>query len=174
MKSKIKWNRNAISMNGQTEDKNRQDMIIDNESTICAISTPAGVGGIAVARVSGANAFVILSKIWKGCDLETARTHTAHLGDIVDPEQPDVRLDQAVVTLFRAPHSFTGENVAEISIHGSTWIQSELIRLLIDAGCRMAEPGEFSQRAFASGRIILPRRKPWPTLSHQHPEPHTE
>lgn len=127
----------------------------DNDSTICAISTPPGVGGIAVARVSGPEAFDILSKIWRGCNLETAPSHTAHLGEIVDPADNGSRLDQAVVTLFRAPRSFTGENVAEIAVHGSTWIQSELIRLLIDAGCRMAEPGEFSRRAFASGKMDL-------------------
>ncbi len=129
--------------------------MIENDSTICAISTPPGVGGIAVARVSGPQAFDILSKIWRGCNLSTAPSHTAHLGEIVDPADNGSRLDQAVVTLFRAPRSFTGENVAEIAVHGSTWIQSELIRLLIDAGCRMAEPGEFSRRAFASGKMDL-------------------
>lgn len=130
-------------------------MFIDQDDTICAISTPPGIGGIAVARVSGPDAFGIVSRIWRGCDIETAATHTAHLGEIIDPADNGSSLDQALITLFRAPRSFTGENVVEISVHGSTWIQSELLRLLIDAGARMAQPGEFSRRAFASGKMDL-------------------
>lgn len=130
-------------------------MFIDQEDTICAISTPPGIGGIAVARVSGPDAFGIVSRIWRGCDIENAASHTAHLGEIIDPADNGSSLDQALITLFRAPRSFTGENVVEISVHGSTWIQSELLRLLIDAGARMAQPGEFSRRAFASGKMDL-------------------
>lgn len=124
------------------------------EDTICAISTPAGVGGIAVARISGPQAFAIADLVWKGKPLSDAPTHTAHLGRIVDPENGDT-LDEAVATTFRAPRSFTGENVVELSIHGSRWIQRELINLLVRQGCRLAEAGEFTRRAFASGRLDL-------------------
>jgi len=129
------------------------NLIYKQDDTICAISTPPGIGGIAVARVSGKEAFDIVSKIWRGKDLKTLPGHTAHLGKVLDYIGQD--LDQAVVTVFRAPASFTGENVVEISVHGSRWIQSQLIQSLIDAGCRMALPGEFTRRAFASGRLDL-------------------
>ena len=123
------------------------------DDTICAISTPHGVGGIAVARVSGADAITIVDKIWKGKPLTDAASHTAHLGTIID-EQGDA-IDQAVATIFRAPRSFTGENVVEIAVHGSRWVQRELINLLIRQGCRIAAAGEFTRRAFANGRMDL-------------------
>ncbi len=126
-------------------------MITDD--TICAISTPHGVGGIAVARVSGSEAIDIVNRIWKGKSLLDAESHTAHLGTIVD--EHGEAIDQAVATLFRAPRSFTGENVVEIAVHGSRWVQRELINLLVRTGCRIAEAGEFTRRAFASGRMDL-------------------
>ncbi|MCM1292955.1 MAG: tRNA uridine-5-carboxymethylaminomethyl(34) synthesis GTPase MnmE, partial [Bacteroides sp.] len=121
--------------------------------TICAISTPPGIGGIAVARVSGDTAIATVAKCWRGCDLSKAVSHTAHLGTIVDVDGKD--LDQAVVTLFRAPRSFTGEDVVEISVHGSKFVQRELINTLIASGARLAEAGEFTRRAFANGRMDL-------------------
>lgn len=121
--------------------------------TICAISTPAGTGGIAVARVAGPEAFAIVDKIWKGKSLSRAATHTAHLGTILDTA--DSPLDQAVATVFRAPGSFTGDNVVELSVHGSPYVQRELLASLIKAGCRMAEAGEFTRRAFVAGKIDL-------------------
>ena len=121
--------------------------------TICAISTPPGVGGIAVARVSGSQAFPIVQSIWKGIDLLKAKSHTAHLGIITDSD--GAPLDQALVTLFRAPNSFTGDDVVEISVHGSKYIQRQLIATLISAGARLAEPGEFTRRAFISGKMDL-------------------
>ncbi len=124
-----------------------------NNDTICAISTPAGVGGIAVARVSGPDAFRIVDSLWHGKSLSNAASHTAHLGTIDDTRGN--MLDQAVTTVFKAPNSFTGENVVEISVHGSRWIQRELIATLCKAGCRLAEPGEYTRRAFASGRLDL-------------------
>ena len=128
---------------------------LDND-TICAISTPRGVGGIAVIRISGQDAISITDKIWQGIPLANAKTHTAHLGYIIDPQEPDDEpLDQCVATLFKGPNSFTGEDVIEISVHGSKWIQRELINLLIRTGCRLAEPGEFTRRAFASGKLDL-------------------
>lgn len=121
--------------------------------TICAISTPPGIGGIAVARVSGTDAIDIVSRHWKGADLNVAKSHTAHLGIITDTE--NAPLDQALVTVFKAPNSFTGENVVEISVHGSKYIQRQLISTLISAGARLAEPGEFTRRSFVSGKIDL-------------------
>lgn len=126
-----------------------------DSDTICAISTPAGVGGIAVVRVSGPNAIQITDTVWKGRRLADVTTHTAHLGDIIDPENPTEPLDTAVATVFKGPRSFTGDDVVEISVHGSRWIQRELVNLLIRRGCRMAEPGEFTRRAFANGRLDL-------------------
>ena len=128
--------------------------LLDSD-TICAISTPAGVGGIAVIRVSGPDAVTIVDSIWKGRRLVDVSSHTAHLGDIVDPENPSEPLDTAVATVFRNPRSFTGEDVVEIAVHGSRWIQRELVNLLIRRGCRMAGPGEFTRRAFANGRLDL-------------------
>lgn len=123
-------------------------------STICAISTPHGIGGIAVIRVSGDEAISIANRIWKGKNLEQTPSHTAHLGVLVDPANGE-RLDEAVATVFRAPASFTGEDVVELSVHGSQWIQNELVNMLIRNGCQLAEPGEFTQRAFANGKLDL-------------------
>lgn len=121
--------------------------------TICAISTPHGTGGIAVVRVSGPQATAIVARRWRGADIATMRSHTAHLGTVTDSDGSP--LDQVVLTLFRAPHSFTGEDVIELSCHGSVWIQRQLVLSLIDSGCRAATGGEFTQRAFANGRLDL-------------------
>lgn len=123
--------------------------------TICAISTPPGRGGIAIVRLSGPDAISIADKIWRGRKLALAESHTAHLGRIVDPDNSERSVDQAVATVFRAPHSFTGEDTVELSLHGSTYIQAETIRILTDQGARIAEPGEFTRRAFTNGRLDL-------------------
>lgn len=123
--------------------------------TICAVSTPPGVGGIAVIRVSGPEAFRAVDKIRKGARLASSSSHTAHLGDIIDPEDNSI-LDQAVATLYKGPNSYTGDDTVEISIHGSQYIQKRLLRILIDhCGIRLAEPGEFTMRAFSSGKLSL-------------------
>lgn len=127
----------------------------NDSDTICAISTAPGCGGIAVIRVSGPDAISIINKIWRGKPLSSVGTHTAHLGTITDPENPTEPLDSGVATVFRAPGTFTGEDVVEISVHGSVWIQRELINLLIRTGCRLAQPGEFTRRAFANGKLDL-------------------
>ena len=121
--------------------------------TIYAISTPPGRGGIAVARVSGPASIAIANAVWKGASLADAKSHTVHLGTITRPD--GTALDQAVATVFRNPRSFTGEDVVEISVHGSTFIQQELLHLLVASGARMAEPGEFTRRAFVNGRLDL-------------------
>ena len=132
--------------------KNKEMMNTTND-TICAISTPHGSGGIAVARVSGPNAIQITDKIWKGKTLATVASHTAHLGEVLD-SKGDI-LDQAVATVFKSPSSYTSEDTVEISVHGSRWIQRELINSLINAGARLAGRGEFTSRAFAAGRFDL-------------------
>ncbi|MDE6450017.1 MAG: tRNA uridine-5-carboxymethylaminomethyl(34) synthesis GTPase MnmE [Muribaculaceae bacterium] len=127
--------------------------LISAADTICAISTPPGVGGIAVARVSGPRAIEIVDTVWRGKRLAGCKSHTVHLGILTDTRGED--LDQAVAAVFKGPASFTGEDVVELSVHGSRWIQRELIATLCQAGCRLAEPGEFTRRAFMSGRIDL-------------------
>lgn len=123
-------------------------------TTICAISTAPGVGGIAVARVSGPEAIAIVQRIWQGKrPLAQVPARSCTVGTVLDTRREP--LDQAVATVFRAPASFTGDDVVEISIHGSVWVQQELIMSLIAAGARMAEPGEFSRRAFAAGKMDL-------------------
>ncbi len=121
--------------------------------TICAVSTPHGMGGIAVIRVSGDDSIDIVQQRWRGMLLSDMASHTAHLGHVLDSHGEI--LDEAVLTLFRAPNSFTGEDVVEISCHGSMWIQQQIVSSLIDAGCRAAMGGEFTQRAFANGKIDL-------------------
>lgn len=122
--------------------------------TICAISTPAGCGGIAVVRVSGPQAVETVGQIWSGKDLAKTAARRATLGDIVDRQSGET-VDTALAMVMRGPHSFTGEDTVELSVHGSTWIQRETLRLLIDAGCRLAQPGEFTRRAFANGKMDL-------------------
>ena len=127
--------------------------MITDVDTICAISSPPGVGGIAVIRISGPQAFEISDRIWKGRRLSGVESHTAHLGTVMDSE--GTPLDQAVATVFRGPHSFTGEDTVEFSVHGSKWVQRELIETLVQAGARIAGPGEFTMRAFTSGNLGL-------------------
>ena len=125
----------------------------NNESTICAISTPHGTGGIAVIRISGPQAIAITSQCWKGAPIAGMASHTAHLGNILFADGQ--MLDQVVLTIFRAPNTFTGEDVIEISCHGSVWIQQQIVNRLIECGCQAASAGEFTQRAFANHRIDL-------------------
>lgn len=111
------------------------------------------MGGIAVIRVSGDEALNVVEQRWRGKPLSAMTSHTAHLGHLVD-SNGEV-LDEVVLTVFKAPHSFTGEDVVEIACHGSMWIQQQAIATLIDAGCRAATGGEFTQRAFANGKMDL-------------------
>ena len=125
----------------------------EQKDTICAISTPAGVGGIAVIRVSGDDAIAITDTLWRGKRLADALSHSVHYGSIVDA-QGDV-VDDCVAAVFRAPKSFTGENVVELSVHGSVYVQKAVVGLLVEAGARLAENGEFTRRAFAAGKMDL-------------------
>ena len=125
---------------------------------ICAISTAFGTGGIAVIRVSGEGCIAIVNTLFHGrTRLTEAKSSSVHFGRIVAPHPPEGGevLDEVLCSVFRAPHSFTGEDTVEIACHGSLYIQQELLRWLIDAGCRAAEPGEFTRRAFLNGKMDL-------------------
>lgn len=125
-------------------------------STICAISTPYGSGGIAVVRVSGTSAIAIVDTLFRGREsLIDAKAYTVHYGEIVRAANNEEVLDQVLVSVFRAPHSFTGEDVVEIACHGSMYIQQTLLQWLVDAGCQLAKAGEFTQRAFLNGKMDL-------------------
>lgn len=123
------------------------------DDTIMAVATPPGKGALAIIRLSGKEAFSIADSVWKGAKLSDCASHTAHLGNIVD-EDGEI-LDQAVATVFRGPKSFTGEDVVELSLHGSPWIIREVSNLLLRQGARGAEPGEYSRRAYMNGRMDL-------------------
>lgn len=126
---------------------------IEKINTICAISTPYGSGGIAVVRVSGATAIDIVDTLFHGRkSLSDAKAYTVHYGEI---QQAGEILDQVLVSVFRAPHSFTGEDVVEIACHGSMYIQQTLLQWLVNAGCQLAKAGEFTQRAFLNGKMDL-------------------
>jgi len=131
-------------------------MTFQNE-TIAAISTPAGSGGIAVVRVSGTNAIAIVDKVFRGnVKLSEAESHKALLGKIEQPLENDSGfLDEALVTVFRAPNSYTAEDVVEISCHGGHFLTQRILELTVEQGARLAEPGEFTQRAFLNGRMDL-------------------
>ena len=126
-------------------------------STICAISTAPGVGGIAVIRVSGPDTFKICDRIFRpkkaGKSLSTQKAYTLTYGSIVGNN--DETIDEVIATVFRAPHSFTGEDTVEITCHGSTYIQQQILQSLISSGCRIAQPGEYTQRAFMNGKMDL-------------------
>ena len=122
-------------------------------NTICAISTPYGSGGIAIVRVSGAEAITLVDSLFHAKkSLTSAKAYTIHYGCI---RLGDEVLDQVLVSVFRAPHSFTGEDVVEIACHGSLYIQQTLLQWLVDAGCQLAKAGEFTQRAFLNGKMDL-------------------
>ncbi|MBC7749275.1 MAG: tRNA uridine-5-carboxymethylaminomethyl(34) synthesis GTPase MnmE [Methylotenera sp.] len=123
--------------------------------SIVALATPSGAGAIAVIRISGQDAITIGNSIFKSIknkDLTTQKTHTLHLGHIMDASKT---LDEVLVSIFKGPNSYTGENTIEISCHGSPYIQQQIIQLLLRKGCRMADPGEFTLRAFLNGKLDL-------------------
>lgn len=127
-----------------------------NQETICAISTAPGVGGVAVIRVSGPDAISICNHIFiplkKGKDLLNQKAYTLRYGSIMDGEEI---IDDVLIAVYHAPHSFTGENTVEINCHGSVYIQQRILQLLVENGCRTALPGEFTQRAFLNGKMDL-------------------
>ncbi len=126
-----------------------------DQNTIVALATPSGAGAVSIIRMSGVNAINIAAEVFQsvsGKDITKQKTHTIHLGTIAE----DGKIyDQVLLSIFKNPNSYTGENVIEISCHGSTFIQQQIIQLLLRKGCRMAQAGEFTLRAFLNGKLDL-------------------
>ncbi|EJN56537.1 tRNA uridine-5-carboxymethylaminomethyl(34) synthesis GTPase MnmE [Loigolactobacillus coryniformis] len=122
--------------------------------TIAAISTPPGEGAISIVRLSGEEALPIAEKIFKGRDLQKVASHTINYGHIVDPENGEV-IDEVMVSVLRAPKTYTREEMVEINTHGGIVATNHVLQLLLSHGARLAEPGEFTKRAFLNGRIDL-------------------
>lgn len=126
-----------------------------SQETIVALASPSGAGAIAVLRLSGTNALTIAEQVFQsvsGKAISKQKTHTIHLGHIIDNGKV---FDQVLLSIFKNPQSYTGEDVVEISCHGSTYIQQQIIQLLLRKGCRMAQAGEFTLRAFLNGKLDL-------------------
>ena len=128
-----------------------------NTDTICALATATG-GAICIVRVSGHNAIPIADSLFRPAtnnakSLADAKANTLHYGSIINTEGEVV--DDVIVSVFRHPHSYTGEDSVEISCHGSRYIANTIIQLLIEHGCRQANPGEYTQRAFINGKMDL-------------------
>ena len=121
--------------------------------TICAIATSQGVGAIAIIRVSGEDSISIVNKIFKGKNLEKVDTHTINYGHIIDKDNNII--DEVLVSVMKAPRTFTAEDTVEINTHGGISPTNKTLELLLESGCRLAEPGEFTKRAFLNGRIDL-------------------
>ena len=128
-------------------------LLPDLSDTIVALATPPGTGAIAVIRLSGPTAISLADDVFRGKKLASQPSHTAHFGKIETPEGRI--LDEVLVTIFKSPHSYTGEDAAEISCHGSPYIQQEIIQLCLQKGARLARPGEFTLRAFLNGKMDL-------------------
>ncbi len=120
--------------------------------TIVALATPPGIGAIGVIRVSGNQAIALVDRLFPSKDLATQPSHTLHVGLLVEG---DHQLDEVVISLFRNPRSYTGEDVVEISCHGSPYVQEQVIQALLRGGARLAKAGEFTQRAFLNGKLDL-------------------
>lgn len=122
--------------------------------TIAAIATPMGEGAIGIVRVSGPDAIPIVNKLFRGKDLSAVASHTIHYGHLVDPETEET-VEEVLVAVMRAPRTYTREDVVEINCHGGIMTTSRVLQLVLDHGARLAEPGEFTKRAFLNGRIDL-------------------
>ncbi|HFH9571106.1 TPA: tRNA uridine-5-carboxymethylaminomethyl(34) synthesis GTPase MnmE [Streptococcus pyogenes] len=122
--------------------------------TITAISTPLGEGAIGIVRLSGTDALAIAQSVFKGKNLEQVASHTINYGHIIDPKTGTI-IDEVMMSVMLAPKTFTRENVVEINTHGGIAVTNEILQLLIRQGARMAEPGEFTKRAFLNGRVDL-------------------
>ena len=120
--------------------------------TICAISTSQGVGAISIVRVSGDEAIDIVNRIFKGKDLTKVSSHTINYGHIMDHDET---IDEVLVSVMKSPRTFTTEDIVEINTHGGIAPTNRVLELLLENGCRLAEPGEFTKRAFLNGRIDL-------------------
>jgi tRNA modification GTPase len=127
-------------------------MTIHQQEPICALATAPGIGAIGIIRVSGINAIQIVDEIFIGKKLEKTETHTVHFGTI---QKGGLVIDEVLASVFKSPKSFTKEDTIEISCHGSPFIIKEILKLLVGQGCRLAKPGEFTQRAFLNGQFDL-------------------
>src|SRR5690606_24553573 len=123
-----------------------------SSDTICAIATPIGQGAIGIIRLSGPRAIAICNSVFPSKDLEQVKSHTVHFGSI---REQDELLDEVLLTVFRGPKSYTGEDSVEISCHASSYILSRILEILISKGARIAAPGEFSMRAFMNAKMDL-------------------
>ncbi len=122
--------------------------------TIAAISTPPGEGGISIIRISGDQTFNVVSQIFKGKDLSKVNSHTINYGHIIDPDTQQ-EVDEVMASVMRAPKTYTREDIIEINCHGGLVATNEILQLILSHGARMAEPGEFTKRAFLNGRLDL-------------------
>jgi tRNA modification GTPase len=122
------------------------------DDTIVALATPPGVGAIGVIRLSGKNSFNIIKALFPSKDITQQESHTLHVGYL---KQEGETIDEVVLSLYKAPRSYTGEDVIEISCHGSSYIHEKIIEVCVQAGARLAKPGEFTQRAFLNGKLDL-------------------
>jgi tRNA modification GTPase len=147
----------------------------NREDTICALATAPGMAALAVIRISGPKSFSIIEEIFtsikgKKKDFEKIKPYSLHFGKIIDQDQI---IDEILVSVFKGPHSYTGEDTIEISCHGSTYIQQSILQLLIRSGARMADPGEFTLRAFLNGKLDLSQAEAVSDLiSSQHASAH--
>jgi tRNA modification GTPase len=141
--------------------------IAEREDTIIALATPQGVGAIAVIRLSGKDAIRVTNEVFFGKNLENQPSHTIHFGTIRDGEKI---IDEVLVSIFKAPRSFTKENVVEISTHGSSYIINQVLKLFVRKGIRLAKPGEFTQRAFLNGQFDLAQAEAVADLIHADSE----
>ena len=140
-------------------------MFPDRNDTIAAIATPLGEAGISVIRVSGTGAIQVVNAVFQGkSSLFEALSHTIHHGRIV--HRTDGIVDEVLVSVFKKPHSYTGEDAVEISCHGSYYVSRKILETVIDAGARMADPGEFTQRAFLNGKMDLMQAEAVADLIH--------
>ncbi len=126
--------------------------MIYQEEAICALATPQGIGAIGLIRISGKNTFDILDKLFFGKKLSDVASHTIHFGTIRENQNI---IDEVLISVFKTPQSYTKEDTAEISCHGSDYVIRTILRLLVQNGCRMANAGEFTQRAFLNGQLDL-------------------
>src|SRR3954451_3329814 len=119
------------------------------DDTIIAFATPPGIGAIGVIRLSGTKSIEIVDQLFTSKNLSAQKSHTIHVGYL---KQNNRLLDEVTISLYRGPRSYTGEDVVEIGCHGSPYVQQEVMNACISLGCRLAKPGEFTQRAFLNGK----------------------
>jgi len=142
----------------------------NSKDTIAALATPIGVGGIAVIRVSGEDAFAEVERIFSGnTKIVDAPSHTIHYGKILEPNS-ESSLDTVLVSIFRNPHSYTGEDVIEISVHGGYYVSQKILSVLYSLGIRPAQPGEFTLRAFLNGKLDLAQAEAVADIIHSKTE----